>query len=203
LDDLRGSAEVLTEPGAAAAERVGFTPNQLSMLSFIFAAGAGICYYLSPGSPAMLLAAAFMVLLNAASDAMDGALARRTGTADERGDFLDHVIDRYADMFFLLGVIYAGYAPWQVGILAVVGVLLTSYIGTEAQALRLGRYYGGLMGRADRVTIIFFATLANAFYAQSIYGLPILGWLVVLTMATSHITAVQRFIHVWKRLKRE
>lgn len=49
-----------------------------------------------------------MVFLNAASDAMDGALARRIGTADLRGDFLDHVIDRYADIFIVCGIFFGG-----------------------------------------------------------------------------------------------
>ncbi|HOT07514.1 MAG: Bifunctional IPC transferase and DIPP synthase [Methanosaeta sp. PtaB.Bin039] len=200
LDDLRGYARIVTEPLAAGAERTGVTPNQLSALSLIFSAAAGLMYYQSPDKPEMLYAAACMLLLNAVSDAADGALARRTGRADPRGDFLDHVIDRYADMFILLGIIFAGYVPWPIGMLAVVGVLLTSYIGTEAQALSLGRYYGGMMGRADRLTLIFLATLACALYPYSIEGLPILGWVVVVTMLSSHITALQRFNHVWKNL---
>jgi len=201
LDDLRGYARVVTDPLAAAAEKTGVSPNQISVLSLLFALAAGIFYYLSPGRTDLLILAALMVLLNAVADAADGALARRTGTADHRGDFLDHVIDRYADMLFLMGIIFAEYVPWEIGILAVVGVLLTSYIGTEAQALRLGRYYGGMMGRADRVTMLFLATLANAVYPGTIEGLPILGWVVVITMLSSHITAFQRFIHVWKSLK--
>ena len=104
-------------------------------------------------------------------------------------------------VLLLGGIILAGYGPWQIGLLAIMGVLLTSYIGTEAQALSLGRYYGGMMGRADRLTFIFLATVANAAYPETIKGLTVLGWLVVLTMLSSHITAVQRFHHVWKSLR--
>jgi hypothetical protein len=31
-------------------------------------------------------------------------------------------------------------------------------------------------------------------------GLPILGWVLAATMVSSHITALQRFSHIWKRL---
>lgn len=144
--------------------------------------------------------AALMVFLNALTDLADGALARRTGSADLKGDFLDHVIDRYADILIISGIVFAGYAPWPVGFLAVAGVLLTSYIGTQAQAINLGRYYGGMMGRADRLTAIIIITIANAIYADRIEGLTLLGWLMVAIMLSSHITALQRFGYIWKRL---
>lgn len=190
---------MVTEPLSALAERTGISPNQLSVLSLVFAAAASAFYYLSASRRDMLYAAALMVLLNAIFDAADGSLARRTRKADLKGDFLDHAIDRYADMFFLGGIIFAGYAPWQVGLLAIIGVFLTSYIGTQAQALQMGRYYGGIMGRADRLALIFLATLGNAAYSDSIAGLPILGWVLVATMISSHITALQRFHHIWQK----
>lgn len=200
LDELRGESRIIAEPLVAAAERLGISPNQLSLLSLFFAAAAATLYYISATDANLLYAAALMVLLNALFDLADGALARRTGRADPKGDFLDHVIDRYADIFFIAGIAFAGYTPWPVGFLASVGVLLTSYIGTQAQALSLGRYYGGIMGRADRLMIIIIATVANAIYPQAVAGQPILGWLMVAIMLSSHITAIQRFGHVWRRL---
>jgi phosphatidylglycerophosphate synthase len=200
LNDLRGWANIFIEPLAALAEKSGIAPNQLSVLSLIFAVAASAFYFLSASNRELLYLAALMVSLNAIFDTLDGALARMTGKADPKGDFLDHVIDRYADMFFLGGIIFAGYAPWPIGLLAVIGVFLTSYIGTQAQALQLGRYYGGMMGRADRLTLMFLATIANAVYSNAVAGLPILGWVLAATMVSSHITALQRFSHIWKRL---
>ncbi len=195
LDDLRNLSRIIAEPLAVAAERSGISPNQLSALSLFFAVTAAVCYYFS-----LLYLAALMVLLNALADLADGALARRTDRSSPRGDFLDHVIDRYADTLILIGIVFAGYAPWQVGVLSVAGVLLTSYIGVQAQALDLGRYYGGMMGRADRLIVIIIATFANAVYSQPVEGLPILGWIIAVIMLSSHITALQRFSHIWGRL---
>jgi phosphatidylglycerophosphate synthase len=200
LDELRSQSGVIAEPLAAAAERTGISPNQLTLLSLAFAVAAFLFYFFSSSNASFLYLAALMSLLNAVADLADGALARRTGTADPKGDFLDHVVDRYADMLVLAGIVFAGYAPWSVGFLAVVGVLLTSYIGTQAQALHLGRYYGGMMGRADRMIVIFLATIANAIYPASIDGLPILGWIMVAVMIGSHITALQRLCNIWRRL---
>jgi phosphatidylglycerophosphate synthase len=200
LDDLRSKSLAATEPLAALAERAGATPNMISLLSMIFALAAGALYYLSASEVSLLYLAALMVLLNAVFDAVDGALARRTGQAEPKGDFLDHVIDRYADMAILVGIVLAGYVSEAWGIFAVMGVLLTSYLGTQAQALRLGRLYGGIMGRADRLTLILAATIANAASPGDLAGLSILGWAVVLITVASHVTALQRIVLIWKRL---
>ena len=200
LDDLRSKSLAVTEPLAAVAMAAGASPNLISILSMIFALAAGGLYYLSTAESSLLYLAALMVLLNAVFDAVDGALARMTGQAEAKGDFLDHVIDRYADMAILVGIVFAGYVSEAVGIFAVMGVLLTSYLGTQAQALRLGRLYGGIMGRADRLTLILTATVANALFPSDLAGLSILGWAVVLITAASHLTAFQRIVLIWRRL---
>ena len=203
LDGLRNKSKAIAEPFASVAVSARITPNQLSVLSLFFAAASAVFYCLpsfSSSKGIFLFMAALMVFLNALTDLVDGALARMTGSADIKGDFLDHVIDRYADILILSGIVFAGYAPWPVGLLAVSGVLLTSYIGTQAQAINFERYYGGMMGRADRLTAIIIATFANAIYLDKIEGLPLLGWLLVAIMLSSHITALQRFGYIWKRL---
>jgi len=197
---MRSKSLVVTEPLAALAEMAGASPNLLSLFSMIFALAAGFLYYLSAGDVSLLGLAALMVLLNSIFDAVDGTLARRTGQAEPKGDFLDHVIDRYADMAILTGIVLAGYVSEAWGIFAVMGVLLTSYLGTQAQALQLGRLYGGIMGRADRLILIIFATIANALYPGDLSGLSILGWAVILITVASHATALQRIFLIWRRL---
>ncbi len=200
LDDLRSKSLAVTEPLAAVAMAAGASPNLISILSMIFALAGGGLYYLSASDSSLLYLAALLVLLNAVFDAVDGALARMTGQAEAKGDFLDHVIDRYADMAILAGIVFAGYVSEAVGIFAVMGILLTSYLGTQAQALRLGRLYGGIMGRADRLVLILIATVANALFPRDLAGLSILGWAVVLITAASHLTALQRIVLIWRRL---
>ena len=200
LDDLRSRSQAATEPLADLAMGAGASPDLISLLSLIFALAAGGFYYLSAEGPAFLYPAALFLLLNAVFDAVDGAVARKAGRAEARGDFLDNVIDRYADMAILTGIVFAGYVSDAVGIFAVMGVLLTSYLGTQAQALSLGRLYGGIMGRADRLVIILGATFATALFPGDIMGLSILGWAVVVITLASHITALQRIALIWRRL---
>ena len=82
-------------------------------------------------------------------------LARKSGSVSKYGDFLDHVIDRYADVFIIGGACLGGFVDPTIGIIILTGVLLASYLGTQAQAVGIGRVYGGIMGRADRMVITY------------------------------------------------
>ncbi|MCL2141860.1 MAG: CDP-alcohol phosphatidyltransferase family protein [Methanimicrococcus sp.] len=215
VDSLRPYfAGKIVDPVAKKLIKIGISPNGLSLASFVFSIFAGVFYYLSGTSYLqsayyILLLASVSVLLNSGLDALDGAVARVKGVAGKKGDFLDHVIDRYADVFIVSGIIFGGFCPWWIGIIALTGVLLTSYLGTQAQAMDIGRYYGGIMGRADRLIIILIATFADFFYLAwndqiaSVYGFPFLGWAMVLIAIGSHITAFQRIYHIWDALDKE
>ncbi len=200
LDSLRPYAEKILKPLANLLSRAGVTPDATSVLSLIFAAGAGVLYTISCGDRTIALAAGVLVLLNGIADAMDGEIARIAGTAGIRGDFLDHVIDRYADVFIICGIFFGEYIDWRIGVAAIVGTLLTSYLGTQAQAVGLGRHYGGILGRADRLVLIMLASILYFLYPYEIYGASSLGWSIVLIAVASNLTTLQRFVHIWKEL---
>lgn len=168
---------------------------------------AGVAYYFSNASAIMLFAALMFVLANSFLDGVDGALARRTGTASKYGDFLDHVIDRYADIFMICGIFFGGYLSEGIGAFVIVGVLMASYLGTQAQAVGVGRIYGGIMGRADRLVLLLLATCINIVYPIEVgiagFNLQILGWALIIIGVASHITAFQRIWHTRNALLSE
>lgn len=200
FNTLRPFASKVIEPLAEFFVRYEVSPNTVSIASLICAFFAGLSFYYSPGSREFVLLAGFLVIFNSIFDALDGVIARKANRATPRGDFLDHVIDRYSDVFIICSIFFADYVPWQVGVAAIVGVQLTSYLGTQAQALNLGRYYGGIMGRADRLVVVILAAFGNFAFSSPIAGFPILGWAVILIAVTSHITAIQRILYIWKKL---
>ncbi len=201
FNTLRPFASKVIEPLADFFVRYEVSPDTVSIASLICAFFAGLSFYYSSVSREFVLLAGILVILNSIFDALDGVIARKSNRATPRGDFLDHVIDRYSDVFIICSIFFAGYVPWQIGVAAIVGVQLTSYLGTQAQALSLGRYYGGIMGRADRLVVIILAALGNFAFSASVAGFSILGWAVILIAVTSHITAVQRILYIWKRLE--
>lgn len=199
-DSLRPHVTQFISPLAHRVADAGITPNQISLFSLLFAILAGVFYYYSFSNPLLVLAGAFMVSLNSILDAIDGLMARYLKTAGPKGDFIDHVIDRYADVIIICSIFFAGHVQWQIGVIAIVGVLITSYLGTQAQALHLGRYYGGIMGRADRLLLIMAASVAYFVYPQQIFMFNLLGWVMLIIAIASHITAFQRIWHIWQQL---
>jgi len=201
FNTLRPFASKVIDPLADFFIRCEVSPDTVSIASLVCAFFAGLSFYYSPAAKEFILLAGILVIFNSILDALDGVIARKSNRATPRGDFLDHVIDRYSDVFIICSIFFAGYVHWQIGVAAIVGVLLTSYLGTQAQALNLGRYYGGIMGRADRLVVVVLAAFANSIYSASIAGFSILGWAVILIAVTSHITAFQRILYIWKRLE--
>jgi archaetidylinositol phosphate synthase len=132
---------------------------------------------------------------------MDGAIAREQKIQSRRGDFLDHAVDRYADIFIITGIFAGGIVPWQIGVFALTGVLMASYLGTQAQAVGVGRYYGGVLGRADRLVLILIVGIVALLFPVTIYGLTWLGWLLLLFGIFGHVTAFQRFAYVWRKVE--
>ncbi len=203
LDRFRPAAERLLVPVAKRLEHVN--PNTISWMALLAAAIAGISFYL--GGAGLLALALFLIVVSAYLDALDGKVAKLFGKASARGDFIDHVFDRYADVFLLGGVAFdAAYCHLWVGTLALIGVLLTSYMGTQAQAVGQGRRYAGLLGRADRLVLLAVGAFVQLLVAPAggvLWGIGAasfapLEWIMVLFAVLANATAVQRAIGIWR-----
>lgn len=203
LDRFRPSADRVLVPVASRMGRV--SPNTLSWAALFAAILAGVAFYF--GGAWLLVLSILLIVLSSYLDALDGKVAKMFGKASARGDFIDHVFDRYADVFLLGGVAFnAAFCPLWVGVLAVIGVLLTSYMGTQAQAVGQGRRYAGLLGRADRLVLLAVGGFVQLILAPSgavSWGVGAasfgpLGWVMVLFAVLANATAIQRAIGIWR-----
>jgi archaetidylinositol phosphate synthase len=194
LDQYREVADRALRPAVNAAVAVGLTPNGISVAALGTAIAAGVTYWFADPGSLLYLAGAFLVFLNGVLDVLDGMVARRMGTDSAAGDLLDHVLDRYADIVIIVGLA-GGTGRFALGLAAVTGVLMTSYLGTQAQAVGLNRVYGGLVGRADRLAIVGIVTGVAAFATPSVANLSLVGLLLVVFAVVGHLTAIQRFYH--------
>jgi archaetidylinositol phosphate synthase len=198
LDRLRPLANRALGPFVSTADALGLTPNGVSVVAFLVAVAAGGAFFVA--SPLAYLLGAVLVFLNGWLDLVDGALAREQDVASDAGDFLDHVLDRYADIVIIAGLA-AGVGRYGLGFAAVTGVVMTSYLGTQIQAVGLGRAYGGLVGRADRLALIgVAAVVAAATGTRLVANLSAVGLLLVLFAVVGHLTALQRFWGAWSDL---
>jgi len=221
LNKYRSTADKLLNPFANAFS--GLHPNTLSAASLLFAILAGMAFIFSNESKIedilnrghytyiMLAIASICIFLNGFLDAIDGKVARLTNRISKRGDFLDHALDRYADIFILGGIMLSPYCDMFIGILAIIAVLMTSYMGTQAQALGCGRNYSGLLGRADRMVILIIAPLIQmgvVYYFPSgmlpfqyISNFTILEYVMLWFIIAGNFTAIHRGVQSWRELR--
>lgn len=133
------------------------TPNQLSCASFFLGLVAGGCLSVGHFGSAAVFSA-----ISALLDSLDGMVARMTGLASDAGEVLDAAVDRYAEFFFVGGlVIYYRSVPILMGValLALLGSFMVSYSTAKAEALQVDPPKGS-MRRPERA---LYLTLGAAF----------------------------------------
>jgi len=168
--------------------RTKLTPDHLTIVGLVVGVGAAIAI----GAGALPLGL-LLVVLAALPDLLDGALAKASGAASQRGAFFDSTVDRVTDAVLLGGVTWYVAAnhdprltllPFSVMALSA----LISYQRAKAESLGL-EAKGGLMERAERVVLLCIGLLFEPLL------LPVLWAMLVLTA----ITAGQRFVKVWRQ----
>ena len=222
LDGQRDRATKLAKPLAKPFLKI--EPNTISVIAILFAIMAFFSLYMLDAnnwiwyseswSLYLLLATSLFIILNGLFDMIDGLVAKMTGKTSVKGDFIDHVFDRYADIFILAGIIVSGYTNFYIGLFALIGVFMTSYMGTQAQALGVKRDYGGMLGRADRLALLFLVPILLFVHIQYFDG-PILISISQLSLELTlfdlmmlwfglagNLTAIQRASRTWKVLSK-
>lgn len=185
---LRNSVDRAVKPLGDSLRRTKITPDHLTIAGMLIACGAAVAI----GSGYLALGL-LLVILAALPDLLDGALAKATDTSSQRGAFFDSVVDRVTDALLFGGVAWyfasnesphLAFLPFAVsGISSVI-----SYERAKAESLGLSAK-GGLMERAERIICLCLGLLFPPLL------IPIMWIMLVLTT----VTAVQRFIKVWRQ----
>ena len=170
----------------------GLTPNHVTVLGLAVACLTAWLYGTWGGDRLRLVAAAATLLLSGLLDAVDGVLARSSGSASRLGGFLDSVSDRYSDALAFSGLILGGLCDSWVGLAALVGSLMVSYCRSRAEAEGVKMTGVGLAERAERMVLLAAASLA------SYWWLPSLNYGVIMIAALAHATVLQRGMYFKK-----
>jgi CDP-diacylglycerol--glycerol-3-phosphate 3-phosphatidyltransferase len=168
--------------------RTGLSPDHLTALGIALAFPSAFCI-----ATGHLIAGMLILIGSALPDLFDGSLAKASGRTSRRGAFFDSVGDRVSDTVVLVGV--AWYMQDRFGHhaavlpLAVLGASqVVSYIRAKADVLGINAK-GGIMERGERIFVLC-AALTWSF---------VMVWLLWLIFALSCVTAVQRFVTVWRQ----
>ena len=169
-------------------QRTGISADVVTVIGIVMASGASVA--IGMGN----LRLGFMLLvLTGVPDALDGAVAKAAGTASSRGAYFDSVADRLTDALLFGGVAWhlASVRTDRMMMLPVAIMATAMFISYQrAKAESLGYdAKGGLLERAERFIVLAFGLL---FFEILV---PVLWVMLVLSL----VTAVQRFVKVWRQ----
>ncbi len=176
------------QPVGTDLSRAGLTADHLTLIGVLMAVAASLA--IANGA---LRASVLLLAASALPDALDGAVAKASGTASPRGAFFDSVADRCTDALLLGGVAWylsstGGGRLVLLPFALLAASMLVSYQRARAESLGFDAR-GGVMERAERIVMLGLGLLFE--WAL----VPVLWVMLVLTV----FTAAQRFVKVWRQ----
>ena len=196
-DDYRDFGTKILTP---LAKRIPIGPMGISFLSLLTAIGAGYSFYMADlENTNWLLIGALMVFLTAVLDALDGMVARMREISSRRGDLIDHTLDRVADVIIVGGIALGPLVEITVGFAAIIGILMLSYMGTQAQAVGAGREYAGLLGRADRLVVLIMVPIIQ-YFSEGYQDWNYMTLMCYVFAIVCTLSAFYRFKKIWTEL---
>lgn len=196
-------------PIGKALSRAGLSANAVTVLGFLVTL-ASACVI----AVGHRITAGLVLVAGALFDALDGVVARATGTSSKRGAFLDSTLDRLSDAAIFTGLIWRftlgpDASVWaftsgvelggealrtsQPGASLALGAMvlgfMVSYVRARAEGLGF-ECKVGIAERPERVVIVAAGLVFNLL-------VPALALLAL----ASAVTLVQRFVHVWQQAK--
>ena len=175
-------------PIGVSLRRTGISADMVTITGILMATGAAVAI-----AAGYLRAGFLLLILTGIPDALDGAVAKASGTSSLRGAFFDSVSDRLTDTLLFGGIAWylvdAEGGHIMMLPVAVMGLaMLVSYQRAKAESLGY-EAKGGIMERAERFIVLAFGLLFS----------ELLVWTLWLMLVLTAVTAVQRFIKVWRQ----
>ncbi|MFS8160258.1 MAG: CDP-alcohol phosphatidyltransferase family protein [Candidatus Roizmanbacteria bacterium] len=129
---------------------------------------------------------AFLAMLLAPLDMLDGAVARISGKVSGFGGLLDSTIDRVSDAIYISSFGFAGLLPWWLVVSVLITSYLISYIRCRAELASKGTIVLniGILERTERLIMIAFIALLYLFnyHALAYYAMILLLLLSIITI---------------------
>jgi len=189
---------------AATLSKSNITPNQISILSMVFAAmGLGSGYAAGqtdslPEKIILVLSLAVFVQLRLVCNLMDGMVAVEGAKKTPAGEIFNDAPDRIADVFFLMGAgLIAGTSSpmvhwaWAASAFAI----LTAYVRVLGTSVGLPADFSGPMAKQHRMFLITAGSLVTGAELYLHSGTKTLLYtLMIITLGSAYTS--------WKRISR-
>ncbi|MGR3637497.1 MAG: CDP-alcohol phosphatidyltransferase family protein [Shimia sp.] len=164
--------------------KAGLTPNQVTATGLVLILLTSLAYlwHASPVVYGLTLAVAF------AFDALDGAVARRTGLSSRSGGYFDAMVDRYQELAVLATMAFM-HDLWPLALACFSGSVITSYAKarTAIEMPVSNTDWPDFFERMERVIYLCAMLLLAGVFGDWIIMAGLAGFAIL-----SHATALQR-----------
>jgi archaetidylinositol phosphate synthase len=185
------------DPIARVFARMGFTPNQLTLISLLLGIASALLYAFQH----VYLGAA-MLLLSGLFDFIDGGVARLNGKSSTFGAAIDWIIDKYVDCLVLIGIGFSGLADPRIVAIAVFGSMINTFIKPVTYAeigfdkkedgkIKDPLEGVGIFGRPETAITLIVLSLLNWVY-----------WAVVVIAIMTNFSALQRIFYLYTHVRK-
>jgi phosphatidylglycerophosphate synthase len=184
----------------------GVNPDVISLTSIVAAALAGACFFASSRWPVSLIVAPLLCYVRLWLNMLDGMVALAAGKASRRGEILNDLPDRVADLLIFAGVAHSGFCQPLLAYWAAILALMSAYVGTLGQAVAGHREFGGMMSKPFRMVMLHAGAwgtfLLIALREPTAIGwMTVLDWTCVLIIAGCVQTIIVRLAATMRRLR--
>lgn len=172
-------------------------PTIINLTGLVFSIFIGVIFLIGNQFPWLFLLIPILAFSRTASNALDGLVARELRVKNQRfGEVLNELLDRISDTIIFLSLALSSYTHNLWGILALIMILLNSYLSIVSKAAGGSRQYGGVMGKADRMILI------SIFAGISLLSGNLIWWnfCIVILMIGTTITFIQRLKKTYDEL---
>ncbi len=172
---------------AALLAPTGIPPNIITWSALVANLWAGVLF-----AAGRFPEAGGMVILAGLCDLLDGPVARLQNRVSLFGEFLDSILDRYADLMLFLGLLvhYVHQNRSRYAVLAgaaMAGAVMVSYAKARAESLVPAEKVG-FWERPERLVLIILCALTRR--------MELALWILAIG---PNITVIHRIVHTWKR----
>ena len=188
LNNLRDTIRPTLEKIGKGFASTGLSANFWTFVGLGFALLSAVVYGM--GIEFGLIIGGVLLLVSGFFDMIDGQVARVTGKTSKKGEYLDSMFDKIAEVAIFLGILVGGYAEPYLVLLAITLSLLVSYARSKSDIINIKLQGIGIGERAERLLVI------------AIIGIiGFMDYAVIIVVIIAGITLIQRMIYTAKNIK--
>jgi|GEM_PF-7079136 len=191
----------LSEPIAIFVSRFGVTPNQVTLISIIFALLSGV-FFISGEWKYSALGALFLQL-GILSDHVDGSLARYTGNLTAFGQWWDAMANKLIKFFPLLGMSFGAYQQTGQPLMLVLGSVAIFNFTYSAFISQLKKEVPGAKDRTimPETSTSFFPASMIIYWIITLGGLTNQLWFPLAFLSTFGFIWIKQILNVYNASK--